>query len=80
MARGDALEIYRCGIYRKTLRRQSRLQLVTVLSSMDPPSPRSFALLLGYSRIPYAAAINGHFFKIFARLASQGNSPMYRCS
>ena len=27
-----------------------------------------FALLLGYSRIPYAAAINGHFFKVFARL------------
>jgi len=27
-----------------------------------------FALLLGYSRIPYAAAIDGNFFKIFARL------------
>jgi amino acid transporter len=27
-----------------------------------------FALLLGYSRIPYAAAIDGYFFKVFARL------------
>ena len=27
-----------------------------------------FALLLGYSRIPYAAALEGHFFKPFARL------------
>ena len=27
-----------------------------------------FALLLGYSRIPYAAALDGYFFKIFGRL------------
>ena len=27
-----------------------------------------FALLLGYSRIPYAAAVDGTFFKAFARL------------
>jgi amino acid transporter len=27
-----------------------------------------FALLLGYSRIPYAAAKDGYFFKIFSRL------------
>jgi amino acid transporter len=27
-----------------------------------------FALLLGYSRIPYAAALDGNFFKIFGRL------------
>jgi APA family basic amino acid/polyamine antiporter len=27
-----------------------------------------FALLLGYSRIPYAAAESGYFFRIFARL------------
>ena len=27
-----------------------------------------FALLLGYSRIPYAAAVDGYFFKPFARL------------
>jgi amino acid transporter len=34
-----------------------------------------FALLLGYSRIPYAAAVDGHFFKIFARLHPTGRFP-----
>jgi amino acid transporter len=31
-----------------------------------------FALLLGYSRIPYAAALDGYFFPAFARLHPQG--------
>jgi amino acid transporter len=34
-----------------------------------------FALLLGYSRIPYAAAINGDFFPVFARLHPTGKFP-----
>jgi amino acid transporter len=34
-----------------------------------------FALLLGYSRIPYAAAIDGHFFKMFAALHPRGQFP-----
>lgn len=34
-----------------------------------------FALLLGYSRIPYAAALDGYFFKIFARLHPTKNFP-----
>jgi amino acid transporter len=34
-----------------------------------------FSLLLGYSRIPYAAAADGNFFKIFARLHPRGNFP-----
>lgn len=34
-----------------------------------------FALLFGYSRIPYAAAVNGDFFKIFARLHPRGRFP-----
>lgn len=34
-----------------------------------------FALLLGYSRIPYAAARDGYFFKIFARLHSEKQFP-----
>jgi amino acid transporter len=34
-----------------------------------------FALLLGYSRIPYAAAQDGCFFKIFGRLHPQKNFP-----
>ncbi|MBU6401408.1 MAG: APC family permease, partial [Verrucomicrobia bacterium] len=34
-----------------------------------------FALLLGYSRIPYAAAIDGYFFKIFGRVHAQKRFP-----
>lgn len=34
-----------------------------------------FALLFGYSRIPYAAALNGDFFKIFAHLHPTGDFP-----
>jgi amino acid transporter len=34
-----------------------------------------FAVLLGYSRIPYAAAIDGQFFLVFARLHPKGNFP-----
>lgn len=34
-----------------------------------------FALLLGYSRIPYAAAKEGYFFKPFARLHPSGGFP-----
>ncbi len=34
-----------------------------------------FALLLGYSRIPYAAAIDGYFFKVFGRLHPKKNFP-----
>jgi len=34
-----------------------------------------FALLLGYSRIAYAAALHGDFFRIFASLHPQGQFP-----
>ncbi|HTI04546.1 MAG TPA: APC family permease, partial [Gemmatimonadales bacterium] len=34
-----------------------------------------FALLLGYSRVPYAAAKDGYFFRIFARLHPTGGFP-----
>ena len=34
-----------------------------------------FALLLGYSRVPYAAARDGYFFAPFARLHSTGGFP-----
>ena len=38
-----------------------------------------FALLLGYSRIPYAAALDGYFFPAFARLHPRA-SPTSPCS
>jgi amino acid transporter len=34
-----------------------------------------FALLLGYSRVPYAAAVDGNYFRIFARLHPTENFP-----
>ncbi len=34
-----------------------------------------FAVLLGYSRVPYAAAVEGRFFKIFARLHPRDRYP-----
>jgi amino acid transporter len=34
-----------------------------------------FALLLGYSRVPYAAALDGYFFKVFKRLHPKKNFP-----
>lgn len=34
-----------------------------------------FSLLLGYSRIPYAAAADGNFFRVFARLHPRGDFP-----
>jgi amino acid transporter len=34
-----------------------------------------FALLLGYSRIPYAAAVQGDFFRVFSSIHPKGNFP-----
>jgi len=34
-----------------------------------------FALLLGYSRIPYAAAVQGDFFRVFGRLHPRAGFP-----
>jgi amino acid transporter len=34
-----------------------------------------FAVVLGYSRVPYAAAADGHFFSIFAKLHPTKNFP-----
>lgn len=36
-----------------------------------------FAVLLGYSRVPYAAAIEGRFFQIFGRLHRTKNFPYF---
>jgi amino acid transporter len=34
-----------------------------------------FSLLLGYSRVPYAAALDGNYFKVFARLHGKHRFP-----
>jgi amino acid transporter len=44
------------------------LILIVALSSL-------FAVMLGYSRVPYAAAVDGQFFKIFSRLHPVKNFP-----
>lgn len=36
-----------------------------------------FAVLLGYSRVPYAAAADGRFFRVFARLHPKRNFPAF---
>jgi amino acid transporter len=36
-----------------------------------------FAVLLGYSRVPYAAAVDGRFFRIFARLHPTKQFPSF---
>lgn len=36
-----------------------------------------FAVLLGYSRVPYAAAVDGRFFSIFARVHPSKNFPSF---
>lgn len=36
-----------------------------------------FAVMLGYSRVPFAAAADGHFFKPFGRLHPTGNFPTF---
>jgi amino acid transporter len=34
-----------------------------------------FAIVLGYSRVPYAAAVDGNFFKVFSKLHPEKNFP-----
>ncbi|MBV8207489.1 MAG: amino acid permease [Acidobacteria bacterium] len=34
-----------------------------------------FSLLLGYSRVPYAAALDGNYFRVFAKLHPRGRFP-----
>jgi len=46
------------------------LVLWTTLASL-------FAVLLGYSRVPYAAAVEGRFFGVFARLHPSRNFPSF---
>lgn len=36
-----------------------------------------YAVLLGYSRVPYAAAVDGHFFSAFSRLHPTKNFPSF---
>ena len=50
-------------------------QVITVLI-LAAAFASLFALMLGMSRIPYAAAVEGQFFKPFAKLHPKGRFPM----
>ena len=52
----------------QTARIITALILVAAFSSL-------FSLLLGYSRVPYAAAVDGNFFKVFGKLHPTKNFP-----
>ena len=49
-------------------------QVITVLI-LAAAFASLFALMLGMSRIPYAVAVDGQFFKVFARLHPKGHFP-----
>src|SRR5688572_5977721 len=53
----------------------SRVATVFTLMILWTAFGSVFALLLGYSRVPYAAARDGYFFKAFARLHPTGGFP-----
>ena len=57
------------------LMERTRAAIVVTLLVLWTAFASVFALLLGYSRIPYAAALEGHFFKPFARLHPTGKFP-----
>jgi APA family basic amino acid/polyamine antiporter len=49
--------------------------IVATLLIMFTAFASVFSLLLGYSRVPYAAALDGNYFKIFARLHPKHHFP-----
>lgn len=61
-------------IYIETLQGATTGRVMTVLLLWIAFSS-VFSLLLGYSRIPYAAAMDGNFFRVFARLHPKGQFP-----
>jgi amino acid transporter len=65
---------YIASLYIQTLFGPTAGQVMTVLLLWIAFSS-VFSLLLGYSRIPYAAAADGNFFQAFARLHPRGNFP-----
>ena len=65
---------YIASVYIETLFGSTAGRVMTVLLLWIAFSS-VFSLLLGYSRIPYAAAVDGNFFSAFGRLHPKGNFP-----
>jgi APA family basic amino acid/polyamine antiporter len=49
--------------------------IVVTLLIMITASSSVFSLLLGYSRVPYAAALDGNYFRIFAKVHDKHHFP-----
>lgn len=60
--------------YMRTLYGPRAAGIVTILV-LWTAAAAAVPVLLGYSRIPYAAALDGHFFKPFARLHATASFP-----
>ena len=58
-------ELFRIDVYWQTLLRSMWIAARVTI----------FSLLLGYSRVPYAAALDGNYFKIFAKLHPKHHFP-----
>jgi amino acid transporter len=52
-----------------------RMAMVATLLILWIAFASLFAVVLGYSRVPYAAAADGHFFRVFARLHPRKDFP-----
>ena len=74
VARGHAIEVHCLASSSRRLYGPRAAAVATVLV-LWTAFASVFALLLGYSRIPYAAAADGHFFRVFARLHPSGKFP-----
>ena len=61
-------------LYIETLQGAGAGKVMTVLLLWIAFSS-AFSLLLGYSRIPYEAALDGNFFRVFSRLHPRGQFP-----
>ncbi len=70
----DGKNPYIVSIFIKTLYGDAAANIATVLI-LWVALASLFAVMLGYSRVPYAAATDGAFFKIFAKLHPTKNFP-----
>jgi APA family basic amino acid/polyamine antiporter len=66
--------LYAVSIFMKKIYGSWAANLATVLV-MWTAFASVFSLMLGYSRVPYAAALDGNYFKVFSRLHSEGRFP-----
>jgi APA family basic amino acid/polyamine antiporter len=74
LAKSDALRQHMISTLMERLYGTTAGTIATVLI-MWTAFASVFSLLLGYSRVPYAAALDGNYFKIFAKLHEKNRFP-----